>query len=140
EDSWHQVVVHELMHAIDGRVLCSPESKTEQIKAWTDLSAGLYGKNQPTDNQVMARHIVPNSDRLFANNYSATSVGEDRATMLEYLFFERGLIQPDDPDWQSNFHQKQQLLLDQLEAIMPGIADELARRTPLLREQSTELD
>lgn len=135
---WRGVVVHEIMHAIDYQILRTADTKHND-QLYLESSKDLYGKNTEDNNQIKSRHIKPNPDRKFVSTYGATSINEDRATMLAYTFYERGIIQQNDPDWDSPFHQKQQLLLAQLETLAPGTIAYLESRTPLLRENSDEL-
>lgn len=59
--------------------------------------------------------------------------------MLESVLFKRGLVREGDPDEGSVYHQKQELLVAQLERVAPGMRSMLEARTPELREQAREL-
>ncbi len=73
------------------------------------------------------------NDRVFPTAYSAVSVSEYFADMVSFTFEVRGLILPNDADYGSPLQQKQQLVVERLEKLFPGVADFLEQHTNVLR-------
>lgn len=130
-----RTTVHELQHAIDGVLLC-PESDRN-----VDIALSKYSDDTQLSPQSIAQeYYQPTESRLFSNAYGSSSPVEDRATQVEYLFYDRGIVQPQDPDYGAPFRTKQREILRRLEMLTPGITAYLQDRTPSLRVKSSELE
>ncbi len=125
-------VVHELSHAIDAQLLCGTDqyySDSEITKLNTQFYKGYEDKPTP----LPLKFTHPSAVREFANEYGASALAEDRATIVEWTFTQRGLIQEGDPDWDSPLAEKQRILVGRLEELIPGITDYLKLLTAKLR-------
>lgn len=128
-DTVASVTLHELAHALDEQYLC-PGVNDRMISELTSVPYRSYDKGVLSEIYTGA-----NSRREFAWDYGATSVAEDRATIMQFTFYERGLIQPGDLDYQSPFHAKQAEVVERLEKLTPGITKYLENRTIELRKK-----
>jgi hypothetical protein len=126
------VVVHELIHAIDAQLLCGSTDIDVDlaIEQYNTINYQGFRNGEET---LEDKYILPSEYRVFVNDYGATNVSEDRATILEWTLVDRGIIQPTDPDAHSPLAQKQAELLSRLEDLCPGTIQFIEQRTDLLR-------
>ncbi len=123
------VVMHEVVHAIDAKIFCSPDAERVNEEL-AKVSGHLYGNAD----KIQSSDYMATEGRHFATVYSATDLDEDRAELLEYTLQRRGIIREGDRDFGSPMHQKQEILLDQLEVVTPGVRESLERQTDMMRE------
>ncbi len=126
------VVVHELIHAIDAQLLCGSTDVDVDL-AIEQYNTINYQGFRGFEETIEDKYILPSENRVFVNDYGATNVSEDRATILEWTLVDRGIIQPTDPDANSPLAQKQAELLSRLEDLCPGTIQFIEQRTDLLR-------
>lgn len=126
------IVVHELSHAIDAQLLCSAEDRRID-HAFTQYNTQEYQGYDDEGHDIADKYIRPTPTREFVRGYGISNADEDRATIIEWTFNQRGLIQPGEPDYGSPLQKKQAELIRRLELLSPGTADFLKLKTILLR-------
>jgi len=124
------VVLHELTHALDHKLLCREGEEDVALAQLTSVPYQYYETDQLADIYTGA-----NERREFAWSYGATSLGEDRATIMQLTFYERGLILASDADYGSPLRAKQAEIVRRLEELTPGVTDYLEDRTTELRKR-----
>ncbi len=135
------LIVHEISHAIDARLLCS-NNDVNIDTALTSFNTQKYRGYNSEGHKVDAKYIKPAPTREFVDNYGITSPAEDRATILEWTFTQRGLILEGDRDWNSPLQHKQEEIVRRMDSMTPGVRKFLEEQTVMLRARpfNNELD
>lgn len=128
-----ETVVHELAHAIDEQLLCSGENIGID-PSFTKFNSRPYQGYKDDGNTVDTKLTRPNPQREYANAYATSGVAEDRATIVESLLTNRGLVLPGDPDAESPYARKQAEIVRRLEKLAPGFTQFASLRTLWLRQ------
>lgn len=132
------IIAHETGHAIHDK-LCggNDTDDIELSKGITFIGPATKDANEEEtrthDLLVPKNQLAYGPSRVFPRAYSATSVQEYFATMVEYTLEERGLIQPGDADYQSPLYEKQLVVVSRLEKLFPGFKDFAQKQTEILR-------
>ena len=128
------VVVHEVIHAIDSKILCGDDMFIDDaLTKYNTIPYTGFGEELDKVDPLLA---IPTADRMYFRTYGAANVAEDRATILEETIMRRGLILEGDPDWGSPLQLKQAELVRRLEGVTPGFGNYMLKRTIFLRNSS----
>lgn len=129
-----QRVFHETMHGIDVNVTCGANDH-EVDKDFAGNT--LYVNYEDPDKFYNPSAFQVGPKRKFYNKHSADNVMEDRTTALTSAVYGRGLVQPGDPDYGSDFDKSQRKAVERLNAMVPGIKEEIEKRTIFVRDDTS---
>ena len=140
------VIEHELAHSLDNLLCKDPESVLsdyEEDSDFTDLSSveyigfSAYSKQGYYD--YSAEYYLVGPHQEFASTYGMINVAEDRAETLEFIT-RYGLPLEEDPHYGSPFHQKMELLISRINAILPDFFDQIQTDVNARRNDQTAED
>jgi hypothetical protein len=136
----YKFLAHELAHAYHDKYCGGNDSNDPVLSSLNTFGYIGYIKNEDTNDQIVAHNnLIPpklyeyGPQREFVVPYSTSSVQEDFATIVDWTLSDRGIIQPEDADFDSPLYHKQKLVLIRLESMIPGITNFIDGFTASLR-------
>ena len=137
-------LAHELGHAYHDRYCGGNVANDPLFSGYNSLEYIGYVDNLASQEEVNAHNaLVPEAlygygpTREFVQPYAAYSPMEDFATVVEWTLADRGLIREGDADYGSPLYHKQQLVVQRIDAMIPGFAAFADNITASLRLQAT---
>lgn len=141
DKAWvHTFLAHELAHAYHDKFCGGNIWNDPELSKYNSIDYLGYFNNEDSHEEIDehysgldARLFSYGPEREFVQSYSTSSSAEDFATIVEWTFASRGMIQPTDEDYDSPLYHKQQLVVERLETMIPGSKVFLERLTTMLR-------
>ncbi len=139
-EAMFNMLAHELAHAYHYTYCGGADWNDPEFSSFNSIAYQGYAPD--TTNSQGTGDIettVPDTffsygpEREFVEPYGLSSPQEDFATIVEWTLTKRGIIQPEDADYNSPLYHKQQLVVDRLESLMPGARSYIETQTIMLR-------